>query len=53
LEHRSLLKEHRGGRDIPAFEPTRRWQDKVSLTPRRILEEVQTDETLYLTQSLA
>jgi hypothetical protein len=48
-----VLKEHRGGRDIPTFEPARRWQDKVSFTPRRILEEVQADETLYLTQSLA
>jgi hypothetical protein len=53
LKHRRLLKEHRGGGDIPAFEPARRWQDKVSLTPRRILEEVQADEALDLTQRLA
>jgi hypothetical protein len=53
LEQRRVLKEHRGGRDIPAFEPARRRQEKISLTPRRILEEVQADETLYLTQSLA
>jgi hypothetical protein len=53
LEHRRLLKEHRGGRDIPTFEPARCWQNKVSLTTRRILEEVQADEALYLTQSLA
>jgi hypothetical protein len=48
-----VLKEHRGGRDIPTFEPARRWQEKVSFTPRRILEEIQADETFYLTQSLA
>jgi hypothetical protein len=53
LQHRRLLKEHRGGGDIPAFEPVRCGQDKISLTPRRILEEVQTDETLDLTQRLA
>jgi hypothetical protein len=53
LEQRRLLKECSGGRDIPTFEPARCWQDKISLTPRRILEEVQADEALYLTQRLA
>jgi hypothetical protein len=53
LQHRRLLKEHRGGGDIPAFEPACRWQDKISFTPCRILEEVQADEALDLTQRLA
>jgi hypothetical protein len=53
LQHRRVLKEHRGGGDIPAFEPARRGQNKVSLTPGRILEEVQADEALDLTQRLA
>jgi hypothetical protein len=53
LQHRRVLKEHRGGGDIPAFEPACRWQDKISFTPCRILEEVQADEALDLTQRLA
>jgi hypothetical protein len=53
LQHRRVLKEGCGSRDIPAFEPVCRRQEKVRLTPRRVLEEIQADKTVYLTQSLA
>jgi hypothetical protein len=48
-----VLKECRGGRDIPAFEPARRREEKISLTPGCILEEVYTNKKLHLPQSLA
>ena len=43
-QHRGLLKEDRGGCDIPAFESVRGRQDQISLTSCRILEDVQADE---------
>jgi hypothetical protein len=48
-----VLKEGGGSRDIPTLEPARRRQNKMSLTPCRVLEEIQADEAFYLTQSLA